>query len=537
MEFLGIHRGGDWKKDPIASGGEVLLWHDDVHQRLESMQLYFWRLAFSPRYPRTKVFEGLANFYKEANINSYVAYETLGDFDLLLRVWAPRAYNAEELELLLRQSLVECSLWNLNYLACKTDLHFADNGAEADVPSTSDLDAVRVSLIDEVNQYNQLQWSRMQQPDEDASPMARPAGVVDLINNGILRTVPLDTRGIRMFVTFDHPRQPFRPQTRDHVVGEIRTKCEEVRDAWRNRTETTTAGEVMPIPCPQLSIYAGAGSMSDVLIMARAPHKHFHAFVRELIDRIRAIGLDERYEMRPYTHVVADRMFSDFREHRVVGADAGNIPKLIQKDEDRSLEFKATLATNFRSLIVADRTEKDPTMLDEVVKTVCGFLNSPGGGTLAIGVLEVRRELEKVRDPSRYLKSLEERFGYAPRSEADEETYPNAVVGIEVDIESGHFSDPDQYVRHLGDTLKSKIRPNPWPWLQIDWEEIEGRTVCLVWARPGDMWFYAQLESSQGEEFFIREGASTPALYGIDSDLYKQNYRRKSSSLNFRSEE
>ena len=85
MEFLGIDPMEDWEWDQAVSGGEVLLWDDRVHEILESMQLYFWRLSFSPRYPRKEVFKGLAHFYEKAKVTSYAVYETLGEYDLRAR--------------------------------------------------------------------------------------------------------------------------------------------------------------------------------------------------------------------------------------------------------------------------------------------------------------------------------------------------------------------------------------------------------------------------------------------------------------------
>jgi hypothetical protein len=527
MDVLGIQPLGEWERNQVISGGQILLWDDAVHERLESKQLYFWRLAFSPRYSREKVFENLAHFYEQAEITSYVVYETLGDFDLLLRVWAPRVHNAEELELLLRQSLEGCYLWNLNYLACKTEFHFSNNDEAAERPSARALERVGVPAIDLVNQYNEQQWRRHLDPDATAgSPIECPAELDGLLESGALCSIPLDTRGIRMFVTFDHPRQPLRPETRKWVVGQIRRKCDEIRQYWQGLTERTDSGEEIEIQPPNISIYAGAGSMTDFFVMARAPHKHFHAFVRQLIYGIRETGIDTQYEMRPYTHVIADRMFSEFKEHRKVSAEAGDIADLVQKDENESLELKATIATNFRSLIAANRREADPLMMDEVVKTVCGFLNSPKGGTLIIGVLEVRRELEKARDPGRYLEVLREDYGYKWDGGGGDEPPPNAVIGIGVDLDPGPISDPDAYDRYLRDTLKSRISPNPGPWLQIEIVELEGKKICLIWVRPGDRWFYAKVGSPQQEEFFVREGASTPALAGAESDLYKQAYPR-----------
>ncbi|HTR74169.1 MAG TPA: ATP-binding protein [Solirubrobacterales bacterium] len=532
MKDLGDKPIEEWGKEYAAVGREVLLWHDTVHERRESSQLYFWRLAFSPRYPKEEIFEGLAHFYTVANINSYVVYETLGDYDLLLRVWAPRSYNAEELELLLRQSLQGCYLWNLNYLGCRTELHFSDNESKSQSPpSDHPQDTVGASLIEAINEYNERQAASLFESDRDlTSYLERPEGVEALIEDGTVRSVPLDTRGIRMFITFDHPRQPLRPETRARAVEELKKKCREVRESWVGETEVDGSGNEVPIQLPNISIYAGAGSMTDFLVIARAPHKHFHAFVRQLIHGIRQLGLDELYEMRPYTHVISDRMFSAFREYRSVGNQVDDVEGLVDQEESEALEFKATLMTNFRSSIVAGRDDADPAMTDEVVRAVSGFLNSPDGGTLVLGVLETRNELSKARNPGRYLAVLEERFGYES-VEGPSEVQPNAVVGIEVDIEAGHFKNSDEYSRALGDLLKSRITPTPWPWLRIELRRLAGKTLCLVSVRPGDVWFYATQDDPRGVAFFVRQGASTPALIGPESDLYKRVHPRGLTSF------
>ena len=495
------------------------------------MQLFFWRLAFAPRYPRERIFQSLDRFFEQARITSYVIYETLGDFDILLRIWTPKETVAEDLELLLRQHLQDSSLWNLNYLACKTELHWLDGETDSEQPPPDNvLQSVNLRTIAAINAYNSCEWSRHERRQEKeekgeewregdaAEPCVRPAETDRLIAAGALGAIPLDTRGIRLFITFDHPRQPFRPETRAFAVRRIREKCDEIRAKWQARPGIDSP--------PRISIYAGAGSMTDFLVMVRAPHGHFHEFVRDLIVGLRAIDLDTLYEMRPYTHVISDRMFSKFSEHRLLTEQTAELTELLKREESESLEFKATLAVNFRSLIAANRRDEDRSRIDAVVKAICGLLNSPNGGTLILGVLEVKRELEKVQNPERYLQILKKEFGYSPDDEKGQRTFPKAIVGIEVDLDPGPFADPDQYVGRLREAIRDQITPNPWAWLAIDIEEIGDRHLCVVSVRPGDIWFYAKTSKAPHEEFFVREAASTPAYSGAESDLYKRAHPR-----------
>ena len=97
---------------------------------------------------------------------------------------------------------------------------------------------------------------------------------------------------------------------------------------------------------------------------------------------------------------------------------------------------------------------------------------------------------------------------------------------MEVDLDPGAFPDIDHYRRHLHDTFKERITPNPWPWLRVEIQEFEGKKLCLIWVRPGDVWFYTRAGDPAREEFFVREGASTPALSWAESDRYKKVFER-----------
>jgi hypothetical protein len=56
------------------------------------------------------------------------------------------------------------------------------------------------------------------------------------------------------------------------------------------------------------------------------------------------------------------------------------IAELVAAGESTDVEFKSTLRTNLHT------GEKDPKMEMAVLKTIAGFLNSSGGGTLVVGV-------------------------------------------------------------------------------------------------------------------------------------------------------
>jgi hypothetical protein len=491
---------------------EVLIWDDFVHETQELARLYFWRLSFSPSYDHDTIFEKLRGVYSTLGITSYIAYETLGDYDLLLRMWVPRNIGPEEIDQQIWLALKDCKLWNINYLACRTEMHWSDSTkpkVEAEGwPDPYD------SIIRDVNEFN-----RMQVVTQEAQ--SRTPGITDLVERGVLIPIPTDTRGIRFFITFDHPRSAFNRGQRKRALSSIVTKCNEVGDAW--------CAKKLKVGNPQISVYEGAGTMSEFLVMARAPHGRFHEFVHDLTDGLRSAGLDELFDMRPYTHVMADEMFSEFAEQRPV---IENTDFDFAVDEDESVEFKATFALNFRSYMAVDRQDEDEKMIAIVVRTVCGLLNSPGGGVLVIGILEVRRELERLKtDKLEYLRKLQERFGYVGSFAGEDAVIPadlpNAVIGIAAEVGVDRlFPDSDKYVGRLTEALRTGIKPNPWPWLTVAFPQADGKTVCMVKARPADVWFYAKSPEGKHEEFHVREATSTRLLVGIESDDYKSAHPR-----------
>jgi len=509
---------------------EVLIWKDFVHDRVESARLSLWRLGFAPKYPRDKIFAALRQFYAEMDIKAFVAYETLGDFDLLLRLWIPKFYLLDDVELRLRQALEGCNLYGINYIACRTDSHHAETGpCDADQAVQLVL-SLEDSEVRAINDYNGRQADTAAaidaglyaaEPVAEQPGIARPARVDELIDAGALMSVPLDKRGVRFFVIFDHPRQPFRPETRELTLEKLRRKCIEIQDRWHRGPD--------PDQQPQISIYEGNGTMSDFIVMARAPHGYFHGFVRDVVMGLRDVDLDVFFEMRPYTHVIADRMFSDFQEARGVPDDLEHVDEdTINREEGEALEFKATLGSNIRSYMAVGKLERNPERIDDVVRAVCGLLNSPRAGRLIIGVLEVRREIDKREDPVEYLQQLVDKFGYT----YDVDAIPsvnNAVIGIELEIEQGLYKDADLYVGFLRDTLRARLEPNPLPWTRIEVLPVAGRHVCVVATRPADVWFYAKTGKESRQSFFVREAASTRAYTGMESDLYKRAHPRGSS--------
>jgi hypothetical protein len=490
---------------------EVLLWHDNIHETQDAARLYFWRLSFSPSYERDSIIDRLRSFIGDVGVTSHTIYETLGVYDLLVRMWVPRTIDHDELELKIWRALKELKLWNISYLSCRAERHWPYSEITASVKS-EDWPPLNDPVIKEVSDFNRSQASGEIRP--------RSRRIEDLLSQGVLRAVPMDTRGIRFFITFDHPRLPFNASNRRIAIDAIMRACDLVLSDWSARPGDATG--------PQISMYEGMGTMTDFLVLVQSPQTYFHEFVDDLLTHLRGAGLDGLFDMRHYTHVIADRMFKDFAEDRATPSDQLPVKIDIQSDEAESLEFKATLALNIREFLTKTNREPDPRMTHGVVRAICGLLNSPHGGTLVIGVLETRRELERAKDKAGYLAALREHFGYEAPADADlGSNLPNALIGVEAEIgDRLPFPDRDAFMNRLTEVLRSNISPNPWAFFRTEIRAIDDRHVCVVAVKPGDSWFYALALDGKHQEFFVREAGTTRAYAGTESDLFKSAHPR-----------
>jgi len=520
-------------RDDETFDGQVFVWHDDVHEVLERCRLSFWRLAFVPDYPRREVLETLSDFYKDFGIESHIAYETLGDFDLLLRLWIPKLHNADEIEDAFRERL---NLYNVRFLVVR---HYSHWSGDAPPPSSAQLDAIDDRVVVAVNKYNEQEAARFdawlsrsdsgittlgtgQAGASGLEPPSSPEGVAELVDQRILTPIPLSTRGVRFFVTFDKPNVPFRPPERETALDDIRKLCEQVRGKWAARDPAGIA--------PQVSLYDGTGTMNEFLVLARAPYGYFHRFARDLVFGLHGIGLDRSFHMRPYTHVLADEMFSEFREYRPPRFDDADVKLTaedLMRDESDSREYKASFAIDFRTLVTANRRDEKRERKQDIAKAVCGLLNSETGGRLIIGVLEVRREITSYSRPSLLLEWLREEMGYewpaGAETVANYARLPNAIVGIDEELiaHGGPIKDEEAFRNDVSQILLDWLTPAPGPYFRAETLKVGARAICVVSVRPSQTWHYARYSDEDPGTFYVRQGAATRPYDGYQADLYK----------------
>jgi predicted HTH transcriptional regulator len=159
-------------------------------------------------------------------------------------------------------------------------------------------------------------------------------------------------------------------------------------------------------------------------------------------------------------------------------AIAPTVHDMVAAGESSNVEFKSTLRTNLHT------QEKDPKMEMAVLKTIAGFLNSPNGGTLVIGV-------------------------------ADD----GSPVGLGVD----GFPNEDKMGLHLINLLKERLGGNQALYVHPHFDDYLDVRALMVECKPSKAPVFVQ--DGNFERFFVRYGPSTQELGGAQAqEFIKQRF-------------
>ena len=157
--------------------------------------------------------------------------------------------------------------------------------------------------------------------------------------------------------------------------------------------------------------------------------------------------------------------FNRLTHGEVVEAEQDTYAARIERGEGMQVEFKSTLRVNLHT------GDKDSRMEHAVLKTIAAFLNSKEGGTLFIGV----------------------------NDEGD-------IVGLDAD----QFPNDDKLLLHLDNLIKKGLGQSVYVCLKIECGEIDGGRMLAIECKPSEKPVF--LKNGESEEFYIRAGASSPAL-------------------------
>ncbi len=144
-----------------------------------------------------------------------------------------------------------------------------------------------------------------------------------------------------------------------------------------------------------------------------------------------------------------------------------DIAELISEGENVTTEFKSTLRRNLHT------GDNDPRMENSALKTLVGFLNSKGGGTLFIGVTD---------------------------------------DGIALGIDADSFETEDKMYLHLNNLVKDRIGAKHMLYIHPHFDDYDDKRVLVVKCLPARSPVY--LKEGNEERFYIRSVAATLELKG-----------------------
>lgn len=146
----------------------------------------------------------------------------------------------------------------------------------------------------------------------------------------------------------------------------------------------------------------------------------------------------------------------------------------ISKGEGMQVEFKSTLRMNLHT------KQNDPKMEHGVIKTLAAFMNSKGG-TLFVGVND---------------------------------------SGEAIGLENDKFANEDKMALHLDNLIKEQLGNSMFACIKTTFGDVAGKRLLAIECAPSSKPVF--LKNGSSEEFFIRAGASSPALPASHTHDYIQ---------------
>lgn len=451
------------------------LWHHRIHQRWAGEDLYFWRLAFFPRYNRERVLVAIDQVMTDQDVHSFTVYEALGLFDIFIRAWVP-SHSSEKFKQALNDALEGESLQLLESFSVSRVLrhHVWEQGNHE-----------RTEPAD----------SLLREPWEDA--------VIERLNEGRLS----EEEQTKLYE--DRVLAPIHPCDGVKFFTVITPAGFSVTKFAHDTLEEGLLRLLDQSNIEEPSLYAGSG-FGEYIVMGKARPNDFFA-ITELSTAINSLGVQDTVSARPYTHVCA-------HSHPLFYADrlplrdqerSYDIDALLRRSESHTFEVKGSLSLDLSRWLKTD--EVDPVSSDKVinegvVKAVVGMLNADGGH-LVVGALErIANFNHAPADDHPKLAEMPRRGDYI-------------CIGIDEEFDERGW---DGFRLKLQELLSSRIQPSPAGSVSISRERVDGRQMCVIGIQPTRAnWFYRVLGENGPVNFYVRDGNRTVSYAGVQADTYK----------------
>jgi hypothetical protein len=456
------------------------MWHPRIHRRWADEELTFWRFAFFPAYRKEHVVADIRAAMQKHGVGSYVIYETLGVFDLLLSAWLPaRATGRFE------ESLAE--LLDDEYLQLMEPFpvsrllrHWAwdDDDGGLSEPSAATLEQ---------------RWD---------------AGLISRANRGELTP---DER--RMFDEEHVLTQLTPPSEGIRFIIVVSSAVYSLTAGVRERLRAHLVKLAQKPSIKEAALFEGSGFGQYVLTGA-IDATEFDV-IRVLSSELNELAEELPLTARPYTNICVDLVdYADTLRVDVEDNDGDSVRALLVSSDAHRVAVQGSVRLDWHAWLQqegGDLPLDERNLDDGLIRTVVGMLNADGGqvvvGALA-GEASVAGEL--VRDHPKL------------------EGYPRVgkFVCVGVNLESAEKG-WDGFQLELRDWLATKIDPTPTNACTVSRRTLDGVDMCVIGVEPREsIWYYRFLGPTEPVRFFVRTDGRTVAYAGSTADAYKRTRPR-----------
>ncbi len=440
-----------------SDGGRAFEWHPLVHQQWAEERLSLWRLAFSS-YERNRVVARLRLIMDEAGVMSWSMDELFGVHDALIRAWVPRRYS--DFDDVLMTGLAGEDLLSIERFDVD---QFVGESRPILRRMPGELGAALTSEL-----------LRLEDGHADDALLSR------YLNEGLIS---------------------ISPRRLEPEVGVV-VAIGGVMHLQRSTLEAHTARLFDLVQHSALrgaAFYKGVG-FATFVVDGHAGYSEFgqiEALIAEMREEVRMSRLRVTAFITSNAQPVA--RYERLAQRFVESSPNLSVMELLLQGEGAMLEVKASAFRRPPELRQHGQPEEEDSRqtTQRLMRALAGMLNGEGG-TIVLGVAQ----------------------GDAYDG-GSADVFPRVgswmICGIDHELDR----DRDHFISRLMSRCSDAIEPDPLPFLHFSTALVEGRTVCTIEVAHADRWFWERSSRRTPATFWVRQGAMTRQLSGVDVDDYR----------------
>lgn len=453
-------------------------WHPGIHEAFGKENLYLVRFAFQPTYQPHQIVAAIAKVLSDQGVQSYELTELIGTYDMLLQLWVDSVTQFRSIDSGLRSALGPLALDRFEPLSVSgtPQMWVGREGFLQLVPCPSDAPTpADVHVVANPNQHRaEIEALELGGHLMPAVPEASVRFVVELVRYERRITIQDHDQFLRSLQDTLATNQTF-----DHVVV----------------------------------ITGDSGTWGSPVLIGAAPLAVMMDFDGAIVKPLRELSSMHSIRIRTATHLFSRVRPLQIKETVSTGVSPGSNDAFeLPADESSDVEFKGSVRFDWKRYLATGVNEVNKSlMFDSLVRPVAAMLNS-GGGQLVIGVLE------KSRVPA---SAFESYLADIPQ------LGDLVLVGIDRDMDSDTW---DHYSRMISDYLAAHIEPTIAGAIRIRREQLQGQPLMVLSiTATSSLWYYCSASKGDDKHFYVRQGASTVKLDGVNADQYRESFRRVAS--------